>query len=147
MKIDSKGIMELIPQRYPFLFVDRVEELIVNEKIIAIKNISIDEPLFQGHFPGEPTLPGVIIIEALAQASGVLAAKSMPEGINGIPYFVGINNFKFRKPVLPGDCLRLESAIKRRIKNFTTFVCKAYIDDQVIAEGEILTAIVKKEDR
>ena len=147
MKIDSKGIMELIPQRYPFLFVDRVEELIVNEKIVAIKNISIDEPLFQGHFPGEPTLPGVIIIEALAQTSGVLAAKSMPEGIDGTPYLVGINDFKFRQPAFPGDCLRLESVIKRRIKNFTTFSCKASIDGKVVAEGEMLTAIVKKEDK
>ena len=145
MKIDIKGIMELIPQRYPFLFVDRVEELIVNEKIVAIKNISIDEPLFQGHFPDTPTLPGVIIVEALAQTSGILAAKSMPEGIDGIPYLVGIDSFKFRQPVVPGDSIRLESIIKRRIKNFTTFVCKAYINDKVVAEGEILTAIAKED--
>jgi 3-hydroxyacyl-[acyl-carrier-protein] dehydratase len=145
MKIDSKGIMELIPQRYPFLFVDRVEVLVIDQKSGAIKNISIDETIFQGHFPGAPTLPGVIIIEALAQASGLLAAKSMPEGIDGLPYLVGINNFKFRQPVVPGDCLRLESIIKRHIKNFTTFVCRAYVNDKVVAEGEMLTAIVKEE--
>ncbi len=146
MNIDIKGIMELIPQRYPFLFVDRVEELVIDEKIVAIKNISINEPIFKGHFPDAPTLPGVIIVEALAQASGILAAKSMPEGIDGMPYLVGIDNFKFRQPVVPGDCLRLESIIKRRIKNFTTFSCKASVNDKVVAEGEILTAIAK-EDR
>lgn len=143
MKIDIKEIMKLIPQRYPFLFVDRVEELIVDEKIVAIKNVSIGEPLFAGHFPDTPTLPGVIIVEALAQTSGILAARSLPHGIIGIPYLVGINNFKFRQPVVPGDCLRLESNLKRRIKNFTTFECRAYVNEKVVAEGEILTAIVE----
>jgi 3-hydroxyacyl-[acyl-carrier-protein] dehydratase len=144
MKIDIKGIMKLIPQRYPFLFVDRVEEVIVDERIVAIKNVSIDEPIFNGHFPGTPTLPGVIIVEALAQVSGILAAKSLPEGITGIPYLAGINNFRFRQPVEPGDCLRLESNLKRRIKNFTIFECKAYVNEKIVAEGEILTAIVEE---
>lgn len=144
MKIYIKDIMKLIPQRYPFLFVDKVEELVEGKNIIAIKNVSIDEPFFKGHFPDMPTLPGVIIIEALAQTSGILAAKSLPQGIKAIPYLVGVNNFKFRQPVVPGDSIRLESFIKRRIRNFTTFECKAYVNDKIVAEGEILTAIVEE---
>ncbi|MGB9735079.1 MAG: 3-hydroxyacyl-ACP dehydratase FabZ [bacterium] len=144
MKIEIKEIMKLIPQRYPFLFVDRVEELVEDKSIVAVKNISIDEPFFTGHFPDTPTLPGVIIIEALAQTSGILAAKSLPQGIKGIPYLVGVNNFKFRQPVVPGDSVRLESSIKKRIRNFTTFECKAYVNGKIVAEGEILTAIVEE---
>ncbi len=146
MKLDIKEIMDLIPQRYPFLFVDRVEELVVGERIVAIKNVSAGEAIFTGHFPANPILPGVIIVEALAQASGILAAKSIPVLENGMPYLAGIENFKFRQPVQPGDCLKLESVIKRHLKNFITFSCKAYVNDRVAAEGEILTVMVK-EDR
>ncbi len=144
MKLDSKEIMTLIPQRYPFLFVDRVEELAAGERIVAVKNVSMGEPVFTGHFPGEPVLPGVIIVEALAQASGILVAKSFPEFAHWVPYLVGMDNFRFRHPVVPGNSLRLESEIKRHIRNFFSFSCKASVDGEVVAEGEILTVISKE---
>lgn len=143
MKLGTKDIMNLIPQRYPFLFVDRVEELVPGEKIVAFKNVSAGEAIFTGHFPGNPILPGVLIVEALAQASGILAAKSLPALDMSTPYLAGINNFKFRQPVLPGDCLRLESVIRRHLKNFIIFSCKAYVQEKVAAEGELLTVIVE----
>ncbi len=142
MKLNIKEIMTLIPQRYPFLFVDRVEELVPGEKIVAVKLVSMDEPIFAGHFPTNPILPGVIIIEALAQASGILAAKSDVD-MAGTPYLVSVDGFRFREPVLPGDVLKLVSSIKKHVKNFIAFSCTAYVNDKVAAEGELLTALVK----
>ncbi len=146
MKLDINEIMKLIPQRYPFLFVDRVEELVKGEKIIALKNVSINEQIFAGHFPGSPTLPGVIIIEALAQTSGILAMFSIPELTKGKPYLAGVNSFKFRHPIYPGDNIILESTLKKRVKNFINFYCRAIVKDKVVAEGELLTALVKVEE-
>ena len=143
MRLDIKEIMGLIPQRYPFLFVDRVEELAPGEKIIAVKNVSMGEPIFAGHFPTNPILPGVVIVEALAQTSGILAAKSDID-MAGTPYLVSIDNFRFREPVLPGDTMKLESTIKKHFKNFVAFSCKAYVNGKIAAEGELLTAIVKE---
>ncbi len=144
MKLDIKEIMSLIPQRYPFLFVDRVEELVPGERIVALKNISVNEPVFTGHFPNNPILPGVIIVEALAQTSGILAAKSILDMSAGVPYLASIDGFRFREPVVPGDTVKLESTVKKHLKNFIAFTCKASVNGKVVAEGEILTALVKE---
>lgn len=144
MKLDIKEIMSLIPQRYPFLFVDRVEELVPGERIVALKNISVNEPVFTGHFPNNPILPGVIIVEALAQTSGILAAKSILDMSAGVPYLASIDGFRFREPVLPGDTVKLESTVKKHLKNFIAFTCKASVNGKIVAEGEILTALVKE---
>ncbi len=103
-------IMELLPHRYPFLLVDRIVEWDPGKRIVGIKNVTINEPFFQGHFPGHPIMPGVLIIEAIAQAGGILALKALGGG-KRIAYFTGIDNGKFRRPVVPGDQLRLEITV------------------------------------
>jgi beta-hydroxyacyl-ACP dehydratase FabZ len=114
--IDILNIMKSLPHRYPFLLIDRVLELVPGEKVVALKNVSINEPFFQGHFPGNPIMPGVLIIEAMGQAGAILAAGSVSEEDHGsLIYFMGMDRVKFRKPVVPGDQLVLElKFLKRR---------------------------------
>jgi len=110
---DIREIMKTLPHRYPFLFLDRIIEWEPGVRVVGIKNVTIDEPFFQGHFPGTPIMPGVLIVEALAQAGGFLALKE-PENGNKIAYFAGIDQCKFRRPVVPGDQLRLEATVIAR---------------------------------
>lgn len=141
--IDVKEIQSLLPHRYPFLLVDRVIEVVPNEKAVGIKNVTINEPFFQGHFPGNPVMPGVLMIEAMAQVSGVLAFKS---GISGkAVYFLTIEKARFRKPVVPGDQLRMEVSVTHRRGNVWKFTGKTYIDDKVVSEAEFSAMISDKE--
>jgi len=142
-KMDSiygiQEIMSLLPHRYPFIMIDRILELIPGEKVIALKNVTINEPFFQGHFPGNPIMPGVLIIEAMGQAGAVLAAKSLEQKPNGtVIYFMGMDKVKFRKPVIPGDQVVFElKFLKQRAKVFK-MAGMARVDENVVAEAELM---------
>ena len=133
--MDIKEIMKIIPHRYPFLLIDKVEN-IEDNKIVAIKNVSMNEYFFQGHFPVEPVMPGVLIIEALAQA-GAVALLSQEELNGKIAYFAGINNAKFRRKVVPGDTLRLEVELTKIRGRAGVGYGIAYVDDKKVCEGEL----------
>ena len=147
MKItyDIQKIMELLPHRYPFIMIDRIIELVPGKKVVALKNVTINEPFFQGHFPGEPIMPGVLIIEAMGQAGGVLAAESMDLKKKGsLIFFMGMDKVKFRKPVVPGDQLILEiQFLKQRSQAFKMSGI-ASVDDQRVAEAELLATFGEK---
>ncbi|RLB04408.1 MAG: 3-hydroxyacyl-[acyl-carrier-protein] dehydratase FabZ [Deltaproteobacteria bacterium] len=144
--IDVNEIMSFLPHRYPFLFVDRIIELQEGKRIVGIKNVTINEPFFQGHFPGEPVMPGVLIIEAMGQTAGVLAYKAMGKEAEGkAVYLMSINRVKFRRPVVPGDQLRLELDVVRHKGFIWAFKGKAFVEDQVVAEAELMATIMEKE--
>tara|TARA_Y100000813_G_scaffold101364_1_gene72371 strand:- start:22 stop:486 length:465 start_codon:yes stop_codon:yes gene_type:complete len=108
LEIDINRIMEMIPHRYPFLLIDKVVEAIPGESGVGIKNVTINEPFFQGHFPGHPIMPGVLVVEAMAQTAGVLVMAGLDDVKDALVYFMTVENARFRKPVVPGDCLRIE---------------------------------------
>jgi 3-hydroxyacyl-[acyl-carrier-protein] dehydratase len=135
-------IMELLPHRYPFILVDRIIELLPNERIVGLKNVTINEPFFQGHFPGTPVMPGVLIVEAMAQAGGVLVyASRSEENLKGLIYFMGIDKARFRKPVIPGDQLILEIMWTKRRANVSRMTGKATVAGSVVAEAEVMAMI------
>ncbi|KXS39690.1 3-hydroxyacyl-ACP dehydratase FabZ [Modicisalibacter tunisiensis] len=142
MVMDINEIREYLPHRYPFLLVDRVVELELGESIVARKNVSINEPFFNGHFPHHPIMPGVLIIEAMAQACGILGFKT----VNKLPadgyvyYLVGSDNVRFKRPVMPGDQLRLEARVVRAKRGIWKFECSATVDGEVACEAEIICA-------
>ena len=140
MGMDIKEIMSIIPHRQPFLLIDRVEEIVEGEKVIATKNVSYNEPFFAGHFPQEPVMPGVLIVEAMAQA-GAVAILSMDEFKGKTAYFGGIKNAKFKKKVVPGDVLRLEVSIEKLKRNAGIGVGTEYVGDKVAAQAEIIFMI------
>lgn len=140
MLMNKEQIMEIIPHRDPFLLIDQVEEMEVGKSITAIKHVSPDEYYFKGHFPEEPVMPGVLIVETLAQA-GAVAVLSMPEYRGKTAYFGGIKNAKFRQKVKPGDTLKLVVELDRMRRQAGTGVCTAYIGDKVACKCEILFAI------
>jgi 3-hydroxyacyl-[acyl-carrier-protein] dehydratase len=145
--IDIRGIMSLLPHRYPFLLVDRILEIKPGKRIVGIKNVTYNEPFFPGHFPGRPIMPGVLIVEAMAQTAGVLAFKSIPEEEQGKPVlFLGLDNVRFRKPVVPGDQLRMELEITRHRQSIWGFKGKAFVEDKLVAEADLL-AMLGEEDR
>lgn len=139
--LDINEIMKLIPHRYPFLLVDRVVEMELGKKIVALKSVTLNEPFFAGHFPGYPVMPGVLMIEALAQAGGVLLYASQPELKGRIMYFAGIDNARFRRPVRPGDVLRLEVVFTASKRSLTKMTGRALVDGEVAAEAD-LSAVV-----
>ncbi len=142
MLMDVREIREYLPHRYPFLLVDRVLELTLGESIVACKNITINEPIFTGHFPDIPVFPGVLIIEAMAQAAGILGFKTMgkkPQD-GSIYYFVGADDVRFKRPVVPGDQLRLEAKILSERRGIWKFACRALVDGELASEGVILCA-------
>ncbi|MCP3978967.1 MAG: 3-hydroxyacyl-ACP dehydratase FabZ [bacterium] len=139
------GIMESIPHRYPFLLLDRVEEMEAGRRIVALKNVTINEPFFVGHFPGAPIMPGVLIVEAMAQAGAVLLLHDMPDRHSKLVYFTGIDKARFRRTVLPGDQVRMTlEVVKRRART-----CKmkgiAEVDGKLAAQAEILSALVDRD--
>ena len=144
MPVDVNRIHALLPHRYPFLLVDRVLELEPNRRILALKNVSINEPFFQGHFPGHPVMPGVLVLEALAQAGGLLTQLSagVVEADKGgkLFYLVKIDNARFSRMVVPGDQLELEVKLKRLIRNMAMYECEARVDGKVVASADILCA-------
>lgn len=135
--LDINEIMKTLPHRYPFLLVDRVKELELNKRIVAIKNVTINEPFFQGHFPGHPIMPGVLIIEAMAQVGGILAYKSQPDTEGKVVYFMGIDKAKFRRPVVPGDTLEFVLEVIKQRRNIWVFKAEAFVDGERAAEAEI----------
>jgi len=140
--IDVREIMKIMPHRYPFLLVDRIESLKEGEEIVGIKNVTINEPFFAGHFPGNPIMPGVLIIEAMAQVGGVLAFHSSPkEWAGSLVYFMGIDKVRFRKPVVPGDQLRLKLTTIRQKQKVFKMRGEAYVEDTLVAEAELMAAI------
>lgn len=143
LPVDVSRIMGILPHRYPFLLVDRVIELEPHTRIRAIKNVTINEPFFQGHFPGHPVMPGVLVIEALAQASGLLTKLShppRPEGEQPIFYLVKVDKARFARTVVPGDRLLLESVQKRVRMGMAQYECVATVDGKEVACAEILSA-------
>lgn len=140
--IDINKITEALPHRYPFLLIDRVTSYLPGKWLSAIKNVTINEPFFQGHFPGHPVMPGVLILEALAQASGMLAQLSNANGPNPDPlyYLVKIDKARFTQVVVPGDQLVLHVEQKRFMRNMGLYVCKASVDGKVVASAEMLCA-------
>jgi 3-hydroxyacyl-[acyl-carrier-protein] dehydratase len=145
MELNTLDIMKILPHRYPFLLVDRIVELEVGIRAVGIKNVTINEPFFQGHFPGHPVMPGVLIIEALAQVGGVTAALAEKDVEDKATYFVGIDKAKFRKPVLPGDVLRLEMNIVNCRRGIYCFEGKAYVGDKLVAEAELKATFAPRE--
>ncbi len=139
---DINQIQQLIPHRYPFLLVDKVISLdFENRKIVATKNVSINEPFFQGHFPGQPIMPGVLIIEAMAQAGGVLTQLTLGrDSQSKLFYMVKVDKARFTKQVVPGDVLEMHVEIKRVIRNMAVYDCVAKVDGEVVACAEVLCA-------
>ena len=138
-----EDIEKILPHRYPFLFVDRITELEIGKRVVGLKNVSINEPFFQGHFPGNPVMPGVLIIEAMAQVGGVLARLSVPGALEkeGSIYFMSIDKVKFRKPVLPGDQIRFELIPLRTGSRVWKMAGKAFVKDDLVTEAELLATI------
>ena len=139
MNFDINKIMELLPHRYPFLLVDRVVDMEDGTSLTAIKNVTVNEPFFQGHFPGEPIMPGVLILEAMAQATGLLAFTSLIEPNGSSLYMlVGIDKARFRGQVVPGDQLQLKISLKRNMRGIGMFACEARVDGEIVAEAEMM---------
>lgn len=144
LPIDAERIAAILPHRYPFLLVDRVIELDPGKSIVALKNVTVNEPFFQGHFPSHPVMPGVLIVEALAQASGLLIGLSgpRPEGRDALFYLAKVDNARFNRPVFPGDQLRLEVRLKRLIRSMGIFTARALVDGKEVASCELMCAEV-----
>jgi beta-hydroxyacyl-ACP dehydratase FabZ len=144
--IDIGRIMNLLPHRYPFLLVDRVEIVEEGKKAVGYKNVTINEHFFQGHFPGNPIMPGVLILEAMAQVGAVVLYDSVPDIENKLVYFMGMDKIKFRGPVLPGDVLRMEVDITRFQGKVGRLEAKAYVGDKLVTEA-VQTSMVVDKDR
>ena len=144
--IGIQEIMDILPHRYPFLLIDRIVEMEMGKRVVGIKNVTINESFFQGHFPGHPIMPGVLILEAMAQAGGVLAMKSVPldQVKSKVIYFMSIDKAKFRKPVVPGDQLRLEIDVIKQRSNIMSLRAQALVSGAVVAEAELMAMIVDK---
>jgi beta-hydroxyacyl-ACP dehydratase FabZ len=144
--LDINEIRAILPHRYPFLLVDRIVELEA-ERVVGIKNVTNDEPFFQGHFPDFPVMPGVLIVEAMAQAAGVLVLKSMPDRDKKLVLLVAIEGAKFRKPVVPGDQLRLEMKVVKRKASVAKMAGVATVDGAIVAEAEVMCKLADKEEK
>lgn len=138
-QLDIKEILRVLPHRYPFLLVDRVLEVVPGERIVGLKNVTFNEPFFQGHFPGEPVMPGVLIMEGLAQVGAIMAYLADPGMVgNKLVYFAGMDGVRFRRKVGPGDQLILELVTLKRKMKMWRMAGKAYVDKQLVAEGELM---------
>ena len=142
--LDVRDIAAMLPHRYPFLLVDRVIDYTVGERLRAIKNVTINEPFFQGHFPGHPVMPAVLILEAMAQVGGMLMLNTVDDPSSNLVYFMGIDGAKFRRPVVPGDQLHFKLELlsaKRRVMKMRG---EAFVDGQLVAEAELLATVVDR---
>ncbi len=151
MELDIKGIMERLPHRYPMLLIDRVLEMVPGKSIVAVKNVSINEPFFNGHFPHHPVMPGVLIVEAMAQASALFTFTDENcglkcEGSKTAYYLVGIDGARFRRPVVPGDQLRIEVETERLSRTIGKYQGRALVDGQLVAEAKLMCAIRSLEE-
>jgi len=140
---DINKILSVLPHRYPFLLVDRLTDLVPGEKAAGLKNVTINEPFFQGHFPGEPVMPGVLIVESLAQV-GAVAILSMPENEDKLALFTGINNFRFKQMVKPGDQLELVVSLTGMRRNLGKGEAEAMVNGKIVASGELWFALVER---
>jgi 3-hydroxyacyl-[acyl-carrier-protein] dehydratase len=141
--MNIQQIMECLPHRYPFLLVDRVISCVANERIVALKNVTVNEPFFNGHFPYYKVMPGVLIVEALAQASAILTFTTHQQKANdrSVYYFVGIDNARFKRPVVPGDALMLHAEIKRYARGIWWFTTHAEVGEQLVAEADLMCTL------
>lgn len=144
-QIDIQGIMSILPHRFPFLLIDRIVELERMKRIVALKNVSMDEPFFQGHFPGFPIMPGALIVEAIAQAGGVLLLPEVPDRDSMLMVFTGIERAKFRRPVVPGDQLRLEVQVLNWKPRATRLEGKGYVEGKLACEAIITCQLVPRQ--
>ena len=136
--MDIQKIQSLLPHRYPFLLVDRVIDSEPGKRLVAIKNVTINEPFFPGHFPGKPVMPGVLLIEAMAQATGLLAMESTDVPKESIYYLVGVDKARFKQPVVPGDQLVFEVEVLKHKRDIWVFAATAKVDDSLVASAEIM---------
>lgn len=141
--LNVEEIQKILPHRYPFLLLDRIIEIREGESAVGIKSVSFNEPFFQGHFPGHPVMPGVLVVEAMAQVGAVLLLSSLPEEKRRIVYFTGIDKTRFRRPVRPGDQLRLELKVLKVRSRAAKMQGRAYVDGSLVAEAEILSALAE----
>jgi 3-hydroxyacyl-[acyl-carrier-protein] dehydratase len=141
---DVRGILERMPHRYPFLLIDRIVEVVPRKRIVAIKNVTINEPFFPGHFPGAPVMPGVLIIEALAQAGAYLILDEIPDRASKLVYFTGIDQARFRKTVIPGDRLRLTLDVLQIRSRACRMRGVADVDGEPVAEAVIMSALAER---
>lgn len=144
--LDINEIRAILPHRYPFLLVDRIVEMDA-DRVVGIKNVTANEPFFMGHFPEFPVMPGVLIVEAMAQAAGVLVLGNIPDRANKLVLLAAIENTRFRKPVVPGDTLRMEMTIIKRKASVAKIAGKATVDGQVVAEIEVLCKLADKQEK
>ncbi|MCK5323408.1 MAG: 3-hydroxyacyl-ACP dehydratase FabZ [Desulfobulbaceae bacterium] len=142
-KLDINEIFKLLPHRYPFVMVDRILEIELGVKIVGLKNVSMNEPYFQGHFPGQPVMPGVLILEGMAQIGGILGILSFPEkvGAERIFYFAGVDRARFRRPVTPGDQLIFELTILKTKGKIIKLEGKAFVDEKLVAESQLMATL------
>lgn len=139
--IDIVEILKLLPHRYPFVMVDKILSLELEKEIVGLKNVTINEPFFQGHFPNQPIMPGVLILEGMAQVGGIMAYYANPEAIgNKLLFFAGIDKARFRKPVVPGDQLIFKLELVKQKKSIMIMSAKAYVDDKVVAQAELMAS-------
>ena len=146
--MDIAAVLEHLPHRYPFLLIDRIREIELGKRIVALKNVTINEPFFQGHFPRRPIMPGVLILEAMAQAAGILVFRTQgnkPDA-DSVYYLVGVDKARFKRPVVPGDQLELEVLIERSLRGVWKFSCKARVEGAVVCEAGILCSVRKSAD-
>ena len=143
--LDTEAILKVMPHRYPFLLIDRVLDIEPRKHVVALKNVTINEPFFPGHFPGHPIMPGVLVIEAMAQAGGILLLNTIDEPEGKIVYFMGIDNARFRKPVRPGDQIRFElDMVKFRLRTCKMHG-KAFVDNDLVAEADLMATVMDQE--
>ena len=142
--LDITQIQAILPHRYPFLLVDRIISYEPGKRVIGIKNVTLNEPFFAGHFPGAPVMPGVLIVEAMAQTAGVMMLANLPDRETKLVFFTGIDGAKFRRPVVPGDQLRLELTVLKLRPRYIKLRGEAYVDGQLVAEAEISSALVDR---
>ena len=138
--IDINEIIQLLPHRYPFLLVDKLVEFEPSKRAVGIKNVTVNEPFFTGHFPDKPIMPGVLIVEAMAQTGGVLAFKSFP-GMKGSVLFIGIDNARFRRPVIPGDQIKMVVEVVKHKREIWVFEGKAFVGEELVAEARIMAML------